>query len=103
MGLKRIPKVRTARFELRLLPEEAIDIEGRAAKAGISVSEFIRRCALAKRIDFQYDEDAILALRNIAINVGELRNAVATLDVRFDDEAFKKIAAACVKTIRQVL
>jgi len=103
MGLKKKPKARTARFELRLLPEEAIDIEGKAAKAGISVSEFIRRCALGKRIDVRYKEDAILALRDIAITVGELRNVVATSPRGFDDEAFKAIAAECVNTIRRVV
>lgn len=103
MGFKQKPKARTSRFELRLMPEEAADIEEKAAQAGVSVSEYIRRCALGRRLGDRYDADVILALRDIAINVGLLRNALAENEIVFDADAFTLLGAECVKTIRRMI
>jgi hypothetical protein len=88
--------------KFRVTPEDAAAIDNRAEKSGLSVSEYVRRCALGKRIDVRYDEDVILALRDIAINVGELRNSLMALEVSFDVETLNQIAAQCVRTIRKV-
>ena len=94
---------RTARFELRLLPEEAADIEDRASKSGLTTSEYFRRCALGRKIHVRYDADAILALRDIAKTVGELRDQVSKDASSFSAEDFRVIAAECIETMRRVI
>lgn len=47
---------------IRLTAAEKAEIQTRADRACLSVSEYMRRCALGKRVDMHYDVDAILAI-----------------------------------------
>jgi hypothetical protein len=102
MGFKKTDKPRTARMELRLLPEEAADIGERARMSGLSTSEFIRRCALGRRIAMRYDAEAIEALTRLAETVGHLRVAVSQSGAAYDEEHFRSIAAECIETMQRM-
>lgn len=102
MGFRKTDNARTARMELRLLPEEALDIAERARKAGLSASEFVRRCALGRRIAVRYDTDAVGAITDLAKAVGQLRNAVISGEAQFDNEDFRRIGAECVRTLERM-
>nr|WP_207002572.1 hypothetical protein [Trinickia mobilis] len=71
---------------MRLTPTDALEIEERAAKACLSFSDYVRRCALGRRVDTRYDVDAILGLRDVADRVRALyadpRSAVSDDEVR---------------------
>lgn len=102
MGFKKTDKPRTARMEIRLLPEEAEDIGERARMSGLSTSEFIRRCALGRRVAVRYDADAIEALTRLSETVGHLRTAVAEATAEYNEEHFRAIAAECIDTMQRM-
>ena len=41
--------------KFRVTPEDASAIEVRASKSGLTFSEYVRRCALGRRIDVDYN------------------------------------------------
>jgi hypothetical protein len=58
---------------------------------------------LVERFSVRYDADAILALRDIAKTVGELRDQVSKDASSFSAEDFRVIAAECIETMRRVI
>ncbi|EDT0782276.1 mobilization protein [Salmonella enterica] len=50
---------------IRCFPEEKTAIQEKAKAAGLSVGEFMRRCALGRRIDAQCDTEMIMELRRL--------------------------------------
>jgi hypothetical protein len=103
MGFRTTDKTRSTRMELRLLPQEAADINERARRSGLTASEYVRRCALGRRIAVRYDTDAVEAITRLAETVGLLRNAVAAGATPFDGESFRKIGAECVRTLERMI
>ena len=103
MVFRKKESARTERFELRMLPEELADVSERARLSGLTTSEFIRRCALGRRIAVRYDADALLAIRELVSTVGNLRDQVKNEPGRFEPEEFRKIAAECVSTMQRMI
>jgi hypothetical protein len=74
------PPVRRARSRggkniiLRVFPEEHDNIAERAAEAGLSVSEFIRRIALGYKTQSRFDYDVIEHLIKIHTDMNRLGN-----------------------------
>lgn len=92
----------TKKFRLR--PADAAKIEERAARSGLTSSEYIRRCALGRRIDVQYDADAVLALTRIADSVDALRELLrdhpgSTLN----EEVFRAFVNECIETMQRTV
>lgn len=50
---------------IRCLPEEKEAIQEKAKAAGLSLGEFMRRCALGRRINAQCDTEMIMELRRL--------------------------------------
>ncbi|WP_407668922.1 plasmid mobilization protein [Paraburkholderia mimosarum] len=48
MGFGKVDNARKARLELRLMPEELVDIGHRAKKSGLTTSEYVRRTLRAR-------------------------------------------------------
>ena len=103
MVFRKKPNARTERFELRMLPDELTEVAEKARMAGLSTSEFIRRCALGRRVAVRYDSDVILSLRALVTTVGSLRDSVKDDPARFDPEDFRKIAAECIETMQRMV
>jgi hypothetical protein len=69
-----VKKKREATIILRILPEEKTAIAGEAGKAGLTVSEYIRRRALGKPVKSRMSEKVINELRRL----GGLQKHLAT-------------------------
>lgn len=73
-------KVPMSRMELRILVDEKAQIEEKARKTGLSTSEYIRRCALGRRLPC-YGDTSLLQeyssqLGKIGSNLNQLARAV---------------------------
>ena len=66
-----VKKKREATIILRILPEEKTAIAGEAGKAGLTVSEYIRRRALGKLVKSRVSEKAINELRRLGGSSGD--------------------------------
>lgn len=62
MSAKAATKAKSARFELRISPEEKRAIEEKAAERKLTVSEFVIRAALGRAARQRSDVDAIYQL-----------------------------------------
>lgn len=74
MAFGTVKQKREATLILRLLPEEKTAIAAEAGKAGLTVSEYIRRRALGKPVKSRMSEKAINELRRL----GGLQKHLAT-------------------------
>ena len=106
MAFGTVKKKREATIILRILPEEKAAIAGEAGKAGLTVSEYIRRRALDRPVKSRVSEKAINELRRLgglqkhlatkfqhkrdAIDqvLGEIRAAIQRLDRQEEEETF---------------
>lgn len=90
--------------KFRITPADAACIEGRAQKSGLTFSEYVRRCALGRRVDHRYDADAILVLTRIADSVDELRNLIfENTGSTLNDEAFRTFVNECIETMQRAI
>lgn len=88
--------------KFRVTPLDATIIEDRASKSGLTFSEYVRRCALGRRIDVKYDVDAILVLARIADSVDTLRNEIEkNPGSTLNDEVFRAFVNECIETMQR--
>ena len=73
VGFKRKEVTATGIIKFRVTREDEREIQSRAGKASLTVSDYVRRCAIGRRVDTRYDVDAILALREIVSEIRALR------------------------------
>ncbi|KAA1012619.1 hypothetical protein FVF58_12125 [Paraburkholderia panacisoli] len=92
----------TKKFRLTLV--DAAGIEVRASVAGLTFSEYVRRCALGRRIDVQYNADVILVLTRIADRVDALRNGIQeNPGSTLNDEVFRAFVNECIETMQRAV
>jgi hypothetical protein len=90
--------------KFRLTPGDAEGIELRASVAGLTFSEYVRRCALGRRIDVQYNADVILMLTCIADRVDALRNEIQkSPGSTLNDEVFRAFVNECIETMQRAV
>jgi hypothetical protein len=88
--------------KFRVTPEDASEIEMRASKSGLTFSEYVRRCALGRRIDVDYNADIVLMLTGIADNIDALRNELReNPGSTLDDEIFRAFVNECIETMQR--
>ncbi|MCW3587348.1 plasmid mobilization protein [Burkholderia cenocepacia] len=92
----------TVTKKFRVTPADAREIESKAEKCKLTFSEYVRRCALGRRIAVRYDADAIEAITQLAESVGRLRSEVAD-GASFDAEGFRALGAECIKTLQRMV
>ena len=106
MAFGTVKKKRDATIILRILPEEKEAVAAEAGKAGLTVSEYIRRRALDRPVKSRVSEKAINELRRLgglqkhlatkfqhkrdAIDqvLGEITAAIQRLDRQEEEETF---------------
>lgn len=87
---------RTSRLpDIRVTAAERVYIEQQAAKAGVSVTEFVRASALGRRVVARIgkaDEQALAELRRVGVNINQIAHAshlgkvlAGKLDAALDD------------------
>lgn len=90
--------------KFRVTPVDSARIEGRASKSGLTFSEYVRRCALGRRIDVQYDADVILELTRIADSVDALRELIQeNPGSTLKDEVFRAFVNECIETMQRAI
>ena len=55
MGFYKKEVTADVRLDVRVNAAEKAEIKERASRACLSVSDYVRRCALGKRVDMRYD------------------------------------------------
>ncbi|WP_205182561.1 hypothetical protein [Burkholderia sp. LMG 13014] len=73
MGFKKKDITASRTLKVRVTPDDEQAIRSRAAQSCLSVSDYVRRCAIGRRVDTRYDVDAILALREVVTEIRALR------------------------------
>jgi hypothetical protein len=63
---------RTVRYPLLLTPAEAEKIRAAANIRNLSVAEYIRRTALARKAEIRYETEIVLTLRYLADKIRDL-------------------------------
>ncbi|CDY78040.1 hypothetical protein BGLT_00913 [Caballeronia glathei] len=92
----------TTTKKFRVTPKDAAAIESRALKSGLTFSEYVRRCALGRRIEVDYNADIVLALTNIADNVDALRNEIReNPGSTLNDEVFRAFVNECIEMMQR--
>lgn len=66
---------------LRLSPREKEELEQRAEKAGLSLSEYLRKRALGKPVKTKVDGKALKEMNRIGVNLNQLARAANRGDV----------------------
>jgi hypothetical protein len=99
MGFSKKDVTASVTKKLRLTPADTSKIEESASRAGLSFSEYVRRCCLGRRIEMRYDVDAILALRDVAIEIRALRSDPRT---HLPDEEVMDALQEAVDAIKRV-
>lgn len=65
MGFRAVTNPRNLKVEIRLNAEERAAIEANAEAANLSMSDYIRKCGLQKRLASRYEIQKINALRSL--------------------------------------
>lgn len=82
---------RTLTHGLRLSPKEKEELEARADRAGLSLSEYLRRKALGKPVKTKVDGKALKELNRIGVNLNQLARAANRGDLLLDGQAKEAI------------
>lgn len=73
---KQLADARTERLNLRLLPDERIDLDARAAAVGLSPSDYARRLVLGGKIvtaiSAKADPVLVLAINRAGVNLNQI-------------------------------
>lgn len=95
MGFYKKEITADVRLDIRVNATEKAEIQERARRACLSVSDYVRRCALGKRVDMRYDVDAILAITSARDKIAQLlalpQNAIEPSQAK---QAFEDLMAA---------
>jgi len=80
---------------LRLSPQEKEELEARADRAGLSLSEYLRRRALGKKIQTQIEGKALKEMNRIGVNLNQIARAANRGDLVDQQarEAIKELRA----------
>ncbi|WP_259253515.1 plasmid mobilization protein, partial [Salinibacter ruber] len=84
---------------LRLSPNEKKKLEQRAKRAGLNLSEYIRRRALGKKIQTKVEEEAIRQIRRAGVNL----NQIAKWANQGRNEAVHSAAKSTIQEVKQAI
>ena len=99
--------MRNRRFEIRLESEEWLIIQEHRSKAGskMSMSEYVRRCVLRRKITSKIDQQCIDDLLKVNADLARLGNlmkfTITELSDEADDQAIKNLIAEAHKTMTE--
>lgn len=84
---------------LRLSPKEKKELEQRAERAGVTLSDYIRRRALGQKIATKVEEEAINQIRRVGVNL----NQIARWANQSRDEAVRSAAEDVIKDVKTAM
>ena len=68
-------KRRSLTHGLRLSPQEKKELEARADRAGLTLSEYLRRRAFGRKVQTQIEGKALKELNRIGVNLNQIARA----------------------------
>ncbi|MFA5976543.1 MAG: plasmid mobilization protein MobA [Elusimicrobiota bacterium] len=89
---------RTVNMKVRLLPEEDMEIRDRAHDAGLTVAQYLRCCALNRRIRNQTDRNVVNELRRLGGLQKHLFGQVGGLN----GQEYARVFSAIIKAIERI-
>jgi hypothetical protein len=84
---------------LRLSPDEKEELEQRAERAGLNLSEYIRRRALGEEIQTEVEEEAIRQIRRAGVNL----NQIAKWANEGKDKAVHSAAKSTIQEVKEAI
>jgi hypothetical protein len=93
---------RTVNMKVRLLPEEDMEIRVRAQEAGLTVAQYLRCCALKRRIRNQQDRNVVNELRRLGGLQKHLFSQVGGIGSQEYAQVFKSIISAIERVMPNV-
>jgi hypothetical protein len=105
MGFRKVTNPRTSLLKMRVTPEEEAMIMRKAKMCCVTTSEYMRKCALGKRVEVKFDVYVILELSQISRNLGLLRDAMRERPDfgDFDEEIFRLLATECISAMQRLI
>jgi hypothetical protein len=92
---------RSARLNLRLLPDERAELDQRAAALGLTPSDYARRLATGSRVAAvtarRADPALVLALNRIGVNLNQIARAANSDGGRFAGFQYQDLAETLVR------
>lgn len=95
-------ELRTVRKEIKLTMAEATQIHHAASIRQLDDSEFMRRAALGRRADVDYETEIVLALIDLTRSVRELRKAYLERKEVFRDDDWRPIVAGATAAMLRI-
>lgn len=104
MGFRKVTHPKTSLLKFRATPQEEAKIVHNAHMCCVTVSDYLRKCALQKNIEAKFDHYVIGELSAIAKNLGELRNAVRDRpDLECEAEIFRQACAEIIRAMERLI
>jgi hypothetical protein len=105
MGFRKVTNPRTSLLKMQVTPEEEAMIMRKAKMCCVTTSEYMRKCALGKRVEVKFDAYVILELSQISRNLGLLRDAMRERPDfgDFDEEIFRLLATECISAMQRLI
>lgn len=104
MGFRKVTHPKTSLLKFRATPQEEAEIVHNAHMCCVTVSDYLRKCALKKNIEARFDHYVIGELSAIAKNLGELRNAVRDRpDLECKEEIFRQACAEIIRAMERLI
>ena len=79
---------RTKKKTFRFSVEELEKLNRKMEVAGITFSEYSRKCLLNKKIDSKYDRDTVIQLRRIGNNLNQIAKRINTSDKEIQNQNY---------------
>ena len=93
---------RTHVFHVRMTAQEASTIERLAKSRHLTVSEFIRRTATGRKIETRFEDQIILALRDIMCAIMFLRSSIEKGQVSYMEGDWEPILIQIISTMQNI-
>lgn len=101
---KKLPadKKKSIRYEIRLTEIEAEEIRASALARNLSVADFMRRAALARRADNKFETEIVLALRDVVMVIRSWHAAFVEHGVTPPQDSLGAIVDAALNTMLRI-
>lgn len=95
-------ELRSRRLPIRLTAGEHEKIRLRASAREMTVTEFVRRAALSRKADVDYEAGIVLALKDVTLRIRELQSAVVNDGVLPQDEEWRPLVSQAVAIMSRI-
>ena len=95
-------EVRSIRYPILLTEAEAETIRQSASIRNLSVAEFIRRAALGRRADVDYDTKIVLQLSDVVRNIRAIHKQMVELNMQPPEAIWKPVMDEALEAMLRI-